>query len=135
MKPQKWADELQEKHLEKYLSSILTKQEKGAATSLKGGKLFLFYTQIHGIKNCDATHSLSLNATEYCLDELRGNWASVNPKEVKVSLLLSLFLLPASPSQARGDQKVLVERVSCARKTKLLTATVPSYIADSQIIS
>lgn len=45
-----------------------------------------------------------------------------------VCLLVSLSQLPSSLVEARGGQKVLVERVSRARKTKLLTARAPSSL-------
>lgn len=38
-------------------------------------------------------------------------------------------------TEARGGQKVLVERVSGARKTEPLIATAPSYVSDSQMTS
>lgn len=112
----------------------LNKAGERSCDELERGKLFLFYTQIHGIKNCDATHSLSLNASEYCLDELRGNWASVNPREVKVSLLLSLFLLASvslsgswGPESAGGKSFLCQENKAANSYSTFLHRRLPDY--------
>lgn len=64
------------------------------------------------------------------------NWretgASVNPKEVKFSVL-EVYLHCLRLTEAGGGQKVLVERVSPARNAARQTATAPSSTSDSQM--
>lgn len=84
--------------------------------------VFLFYNQIHNMKNCTAACSSCSNENKYCLDELTWKWASVDPRQVKTVISI-LSISPTFTSHwLVGQESADGESfVFCSRKTDLLT--------------